>query len=117
MAVCLDLGGPETCQAERTKSGVLETHPDPQLGMLRCWVGSLGPSRRGGLPSAGVTRTCLASRKVKSPLNSSLSLKNSYVIEYKKKLTVSVAEHQNRLLGEVGESPSLELFKTYQSHS
>lgn len=57
-------------------------------------------------------RTCLASRKLKSPLNSSTPLQNSYVIEYKKKLTVTLAEHQNRFLGEGGETPSLEILKT-----
>ena len=113
MAACVDVGGPETCQTERAKSDVLETCTHPHsCGMLRCWVVYLGPGRRGGLPSSGVMRTYLGSRKVKSPLNSSPPLKNSYVIEYKKKLTVSVTEHRNRLLGEAGESPSLEILKT-----
>lgn len=58
-------------------------------------------------------RTYLARREMKSPLNSLPPLRNSYVIEYKKKLAVSVAEHQTGCLErEVGESPSLEILKT-----
>lgn len=87
MAVCVDAGGPETCQTARAKSDVLETCADlHSCGMLKCWAIRLGPGRRGGqfLCDNG-------SRRVKFPFNSSALLQNSYIIAYKKRIIETVA--------------------------